>query len=249
MMRFMESQDSICLPSFTSFSAVVSGICLLNGKKNNLEIYSFQFITSPSHITHCVVLQFKPELPYGHMFILTKLELRKSQTESIFGFRYIHNQWETMAIPIYTVLPYCVIDHGHPYIHSTTVLCDRSWPSLYTQYYRTVWYMFIVVNCRRVGWVSKCKRRVWKLCCIMIVCVYLSILYFYFKGIQQVKSDSTHSPNSFSEGLRYHMYMYVSLGRRRATRHTRCWRRSTRPKQLSAICLICSARTFFPCVC
>ena len=58
MMRFMESQDSICLPSFMSFSAVVSEICLLNGKKKkkNLEIYSFQFNTSSSHITYYVVL-------------------------------------------------------------------------------------------------------------------------------------------------------------------------------------------------
>ena len=65
---------------------VVSEICLLNGKKKkkkNLEIYSFQFITSPSHITYCVVLQFKPELPYGHMFTMNKLELRKPQSESI----------------------------------------------------------------------------------------------------------------------------------------------------------------------
>ena len=38
----------LCLPSFMSFSAVVSEICLLNGKKknNNLEIYSFQFNSS-----------------------------------------------------------------------------------------------------------------------------------------------------------------------------------------------------------
>ena len=71
------------LPSFMFFSAVVSEICLLNGKKNNLEIYSLQFITSPSHIIYCVVLQFKPELPYGHLFTLTKLKLRKLQTESI----------------------------------------------------------------------------------------------------------------------------------------------------------------------
>ena len=35
----------LCLPSFMSFSAVVSEICLLNGKKN-LEIYSFQFNSS-----------------------------------------------------------------------------------------------------------------------------------------------------------------------------------------------------------
>ena len=76
MTRFVESQDSIYLPSFMSFSAVVSEISLLNGKKNN---YSYQFITSPSHITYCVVLQFKPELPYGHMITLT----RKPQTESI----------------------------------------------------------------------------------------------------------------------------------------------------------------------
>ena len=82
MTTFVESQDSICLPSFISISALVSEICLLNGKKN-LEIYSFQFNNSPSHITYCVVLQFKPELPYGHMFTLTKLELRKPQTESI----------------------------------------------------------------------------------------------------------------------------------------------------------------------
>ena len=73
MTRFVGSQDSIiCLPSFMSFSAVVSEICLLNRKKNNLEICSFQFFTSPSHITYCVVLQFKPELAYGHMFTLTK---------------------------------------------------------------------------------------------------------------------------------------------------------------------------------
>ena len=112
MTRFMGSQGSICLPSFMSFSAVVSEICLLNGKKKkkkkNLEICSFQFITSPSHITYCVVLQFKPELPYGHMFTLTKLELRKPQTESIIS-----------DFLIYTT-------NGKP------------WPSLYTQYYRTV---------------------------------------------------------------------------------------------------------------
>ena len=102
MTRYVGSQDSIYLPSFMSFSAVVSEICLLNGKNNNLEIYSFQFITSPSHIRYCVVLQFKPELPYGHMFTLTKLQLRKPQTESIIP--YVHNQWETIAIPIYTVL-------------------------------------------------------------------------------------------------------------------------------------------------
>ena len=86
MTRFVGSQDSICLPSFMSLSTVVSEICLLNGKKKkkkekNLGICSFQFITSPSHITYYVVL--KPELPYGHMFTLTKLELRKPQTESI----------------------------------------------------------------------------------------------------------------------------------------------------------------------
>ena len=110
MTKFMESQDSIYLPSFMSFSAVVSEICLLNGKKKkkNLEICSFQFNTSPSHITYCVVLQFKPELPYGHMFTLTKLELRKPQTESI--------------ISLYTQP---MVNHGHPYIHSTTVLCDK----------------------------------------------------------------------------------------------------------------------------
>ena len=57
MTRFVGSQDSIYLPSFMSFSAVVSEICLLNGKKKkNLEICSFQFNTSPSHITYCVVL-------------------------------------------------------------------------------------------------------------------------------------------------------------------------------------------------
>ena len=112
MTRFVRLQDSIYLPSFMSFSAVVSEICLLNGKKKkkkNLDICSFQFITSPSHITYCVVLQFKPELPYGHMFTLTKLELRKPQTESIIS-----------DFLIYTT-------NGKP------------WPSLYTQYYRTVY--------------------------------------------------------------------------------------------------------------
>ena len=80
---------------------MVSEICLLNiKKKNNLEIY---FITSPSHITYCVVLQFKPELPYHHMFILTKLELRK-----LF-------QIYLCAQPMG--------NHSHPYIHSTSVLC------------------------------------------------------------------------------------------------------------------------------
>ena len=113
MTRFVGSQDTIYLPSFMSFSAVVSEICLLNGKKKkkkkkNLDICSFQFITSPSHITYCVVLQFKPELPFGHMFTLTKLELRKPQTESIIS-----------DFLIYTT-------NGKP------------WPSLYTQYYRTV---------------------------------------------------------------------------------------------------------------
>ena len=89
MTTFVGSQDSIYLPSFMSFSAVVSEICLLNGKKKkkkNLDICLFQFITSPSHITYCVVLQFKPELPFGHMLLL---ELRKPQTESIIP--YIHN--------------------------------------------------------------------------------------------------------------------------------------------------------------
>ena len=61
MTRFMGSQDSIYLPSFMSFSSVVSEIWLLNGKKKkkkkkSLNICSFQFITSPSHITYCVVL-------------------------------------------------------------------------------------------------------------------------------------------------------------------------------------------------
>ena len=107
---FVESYDSICLPSFMSFSAVVSEICLLNGKekKKNLEIYSFQFNSSPSHIKYCVVLQFKPELAFGHMFTLTKLELRKPQTESIIS-----------DFLIYTT-------NGKP------------WPSLYTQHYRTM---------------------------------------------------------------------------------------------------------------
>ena len=56
-----------------------------------------------------MVLQFKPELPYGHMCTLTKLELRKPQTESI------------IQISLYTQP---MGNHGHPYIHSTTVLCD-----------------------------------------------------------------------------------------------------------------------------
>ena len=93
-----------------SFSAVVSEICLLNGKKkNNLEIYTFQFNSSPSHIKYCMVLQFKPELPYGHIFTLTKLELRKPPTESIISDFLI-----------------CTTN-GKPwpsYIHCTTVLCD-----------------------------------------------------------------------------------------------------------------------------
>ena len=113
MTRFMGSQHSICLPSFMFINAVVSEICLLNGKKKkkkkkNLGIYSFQFNSSPSHVMYCVVVQFIPQLPYGHMFTLTKLELRKPQTESVIT-----------DFLIYTT-------NGKP------------WPSLYTQYYRTV---------------------------------------------------------------------------------------------------------------
>ena len=96
MTRFVGSLGYICLPSFMSFSAVVSEICILNQNNNNLEIYSFQFNSSPGHIIYCVILQFKPDLLYGHMFTLTKLELRKLQIKR------------------------------------------KLWPSLYTQYFRTV---------------------------------------------------------------------------------------------------------------
>ena len=36
MMRFVGSWDSICLPSFMFLRGVVSEICVLNGKKDNL---------------------------------------------------------------------------------------------------------------------------------------------------------------------------------------------------------------------
>ena len=141
MTRFMGSQDSIYLLSFVSFSAVVSEICLLNGKKNNLEIYSFQFITSPSHITYCVVLQCKQELSYGHMFTLTKLKLRKQQTESIISdfLIYTSNGKPCIAIPIYTVLPFCVINKQYlhhsftDYIHMYIYLLYFAWANQ-TQY-------------------------------------------------------------------------------------------------------------------
>ena len=55
MTRFIGLQDSIYMPSFMCFSAVVSVICLLNGKKKkkNLEIYSFQLSLLPA-ILHTV---------------------------------------------------------------------------------------------------------------------------------------------------------------------------------------------------
>ena len=77
-------------------------------EEEKLEICSFQINSSPSHIKYCVVLQFKQELLYGHIFTLTKLELRKPKTESIIT-----------EFLIYTTT-------GKP------------WPSLYTQYYHTV---------------------------------------------------------------------------------------------------------------
>ena len=85
---------------------LVSEICELNGEKN-LEIYSFQ-LTALEAILHTVWYSNLSQsyIPYGHMFTLTNLELRKPQTESIIP--YTHNQWKTMAIPI----------------HSTTTLCD-----------------------------------------------------------------------------------------------------------------------------
>ena len=72
------------------------------------------------------VLQFKPQLPYGHMFTLTKLELRKPQTES--RFPYIHNQWET----IYTVLPHCVI-YNQESLYSSIAIYKQKYLNSYTQ--------------------------------------------------------------------------------------------------------------------
>ena len=107
----------------------------LEREEEEFGIYSFQFITSPSHITYCVVLQCKPELSYGHMFTLTKLKLRKQQTESIISdfLIYTSNGKLCIAIPIYTVLPYCVINKQYlhhsftDYIHMYIYLLYFAW--------------------------------------------------------------------------------------------------------------------------
>ena len=54
------------------------------GRKRRIWKYAhFRLTALPDIINTVVVLQFKPELPYGYIFTLTKLELRKPQTESI----------------------------------------------------------------------------------------------------------------------------------------------------------------------
>ena len=108
MTMFVKSQSLISLPSFMFVGVAVSEIHDLNQNKKNFENSNFQFTTFPRHITDPF---------FNESYLLTPSTHKLARS-------LVHHKLKVI-IEISLSTRIMLANQGHPYIHSTTVLCDK----------------------------------------------------------------------------------------------------------------------------
>ena len=106
MTMFVESQSFISLPSFMFVSAPVSELIVSRSRTRRItEIVHFQFKAFPGYIIYPF---------FNQRYLLSTCMLVRSPVHHKLKviIKISSNAGHTRAIPIYTILPYCVIVQG-----------------------------------------------------------------------------------------------------------------------------------------